>query len=178
MLSLVPIDIVTIDDLKNQWVKQLDNIGDDSDLTTYLASQYMHLIDWHVKLCDDDSCKDVYIYKAEDGRLRAIAEILDSSRSKDPSVKLLDIHIEPDLNSQFPDQLDFKFMMDLAEVFGAVLALASRMAFDNGTNKLKIYGRTEQMQSLFGALVSQADEFDFNMYLQGKWLIMETGEGK
>jgi len=176
MLQLKKLSHDAVSILKARWIDQLNDIIESTG-ATYLASDFERIFDWCDKHCEDNSSDSVYILETEDGQPRAVSEIVDASRAKDPSLKFLNVYMEPSLCTDWRERLDSATMIDITHVLAAVVAGAAELAAEKGINKLKIYSRTEEMNGVFDALLSlpgsEVPE-GFKLYKQGyKWLVIE-----
>ena len=146
-LSVLTSDAVDI--IKRDWYKQLDELESDG---SYLYSSVERIVDWCEKsILEDGHC----LYSLDDSEkksVRAIVEIADASKAKDPSFKFLNIYMEPSLVNSL------------------------QMALKKGTRKLKVYARTDEMKNMFDSLVLTANPQDSGatLYRQGRWLVIEA----
>jgi len=68
-------------------------------------------------------------------------------------------------------------LLEIAAVFSFAFAESLKMAVGNGTEKLKLFGRSTEMLSMFDRLVETAEQSGpANIYRQGKWLVIEIKE--
>jgi len=172
-LSLQKISDELISGIRKDWFEQLDDFDEES---AYLGSSIERIIDWCEKvlsqgepiclwsLCEDDSTKS-----------RAILEITDARKSKDPSFKFLNIYLEPSLIFDCKEEVRQEELIEVINITSYALIASLQLALQNGTKKLKIFGRTEEMRSLFDSLVLTAkpEEMEATVYRQGKWLVIE-----
>ncbi|MCF6231138.1 MAG: hypothetical protein L3J62_10215 [Gammaproteobacteria bacterium] len=178
-MKLKNVDHAAVKTLKERWLTQLDLIIEATG-ATYLSSDFERTFDWCDKHCEDGADKHLYILETNNGEPRAVAEIINASKSKDPSFKFLNIYLEPNLNTDWRETLDSKTMIDIAGVIAAVIAEAAKLASQNGTNKLKIYGRTDEMNGIFDALLSLTGKdapAGLSLYKQSKWLVIKMENG-
>lgn len=173
--DLKPISQKTIDGIKLEWINQVDDIGEEG---AYLYSGIERLVDWCEKVISEKQTFLWELYHKDAGVPRAVVEVADASKSKDPSFKLLTIYLEPRLILDCKDEIRKEDLQEITSVYTYALVHSLQLAQSNGTDKLKIYGRTEEMRSLFDALVLNADTEDagVTVYRQGKWLVID-GKG-
>lgn len=162
----------TVDGIKREWFKQLDNFGDDG---SYLNSSIERIIDWCDKALLDS---DVFLWElCEEGldAPHAIVEIADASKSKDPSFKFLNIYLEPRLILDYKDEIRKEDLQEVISIFAYAMMASLDLAQNNGTSKLKVYGRTDEMRNLFDSLVlnTDTDGIGVTIYRQGKWLVID-----
>lgn len=106
----------------------------------------------------------------------AVVEVTDATRAKDPSFKFLSIYLEPGLILDCKEVVNKDDILAVIRVIGFAIGETFRMAVRSDTNKLKIFGRTDEMRNVFDTLVATIDTTDFGakVYRQGKWLIIES----
>lgn len=159
--------------INSQWNQQLDNIDDDA---SYLKSSVERIVDWCEKsIAQDDHC----LYALSDSEkksIRAIVEITDASKSKDPSFKFLNIYLEPNLINDYKDEIRQDDLLEGIKIIAFALVESLKMAVNKGTKKLKVYARTDEMKNIFDSLIatSNPEESGAVFYRQGKWLVIET----
>ncbi len=112
-----------------------------------------------------------------EGNIKAVAEILNASRSKAPSFKFLTVYLGPNLSTEWRETLESSVIIDITKVLVAVIIRAVEMASNGGQSKLKIFNRTEEMNRIFDVLLSQSEKLPgIKLYKQSKWLIIELEE--
>ena len=173
--DLNPISLKTVAGIKSDWYKQVDEIGEEG---AYLYSGIERIVDWCEKVITE---KQTFLWELCHTKADtpcAIVEVADASKSKDPAFKLLTIYLEPRLILDCKDEIRKEDLQEITSVYTYALVNSLQLAQDNGTFKLKIYGRTEEMRSLFDALVLNTDNEDtgVTIYRQGKWLVID-GKG-
>lgn len=173
MLELKKLNEDAVNRLENQWISQLDEINKSAE-AGFLYSDLNRTI----ALCEKHAKEqtDCY-YSLEDssGSVKAVAEILNASKSKDPSFKFLTVYLEPSLNTEWQDTLESSVIIDITKVLIAVIVRAVKLTSDGGQNKLKIFNRTEEMNRIFDVLLSQSEKLPgIKLYKQSKWLIIEV----
>lgn len=171
--DLKPISQKTIDGIKLEWIKQVDDIGEEG---AYLYSGIERLVDWCEKVISE---KQTFLWElCQKGAVApcAIVEVADASKSKDPAFKLLTVYLEPRLILECKSEIRKEDLQEITSVYMYALVNSLQLAQDNGTLKLKIYGRTEEMRSLFDALVLNTDSegTGVTIYRQGKWLVIDA----
>jgi len=160
-----------VDLLNTQWNQQLDSIESD---VSYLISSVERIVDWCEKsIAKGEQC--LYAISQKDS-IRAIVEITDASKSKDPSFKFLNIYLEPNLISDYKDEVRQVDLLEGIHIISFALTESLRMASNKGTKKLKVYARTDEMKNMFDSLVatSNPEESGAVFFRQGRWLVIET----
>ena len=158
--------------INSQWNQQLDSLDDDA---SYLKSSVERIVDWCEKsIAQDDHC----LYALSDNEknsIRAIVEITDASKSKDPSFKFLNVYLEPNLINDHKDEIRQEDLLEGIKIIAFALVKSLKMAVNNGTKKLKVYARTDEMKNMFDSLVatSNPEVSGAVFYRQGKWLVIE-----
>ncbi len=159
--------------INNQWNQQLDMLESDS---SYLESSVERIVDWCEKSITQDNHCLYALSDSEKNSIRAIVEITDARKSKDPSFKFLNIYLEPSLINDYKDEIRREDLLEGIKIIAFALAESLKMAVNNGTKKLKVYARTDEMKNMFDSLVatSNPEESGAVFYRQGKWLVIET----
>lgn len=175
MLKLTILNQDAVDKLKEQWACQLGEINKKTE-AGFLYSD----LNRTVALCEKNVKEQTdcyYSLKDTEGNIKAIAEILNASRSKDPSFKFLTVYLEPNLSTEWRDTLESAVIVDITTVLVAVIVRAVEMTSNGGQSKLKIFNRTEEMNRIFDVLLSQSEKLPgIKLYKQSKWLIIELEE--
>jgi len=159
--------------INNQWNQQLDMLESDS---SYLESSVERIVGW----CENSIAQDNHCLYAlsdsEKNSIRAIVEITDARKSKDPSFKFLNIYLEPNLINDYKDEIRREDLLEGIKIIAFALAQSLKMAVNKGTKKLKAYARTDEMKNMFDSLVatSNPEESGAVFYRQGRWLVIET----
>jgi len=159
--------------INNQWNQQLDMLEADS---SYLDSSVERIVDWCEKSIAQDNHCLYALSDSEKNSIRAIVEITDARKSKDPSFKFLNIYLEPSLINDYKDEIRREDLLEGIKIIAYALAQSLKMAVNKGTKKLKVYARTDEMKNMFDSLVatSNPEESGAVFYRQGKWLVIET----
>jgi len=159
--------------INNQWNQQLDGI--DSDVS-YLESSVERIVDWCEKSIAQDDHSLYALSESEKNSIRAIVEITDARKSKDPSFKFLNIYLEPNLINDYKDEIRQEDLLEGIEIIAFALVESLKMAVSKGSKKLKVYARNDEMKNMFDSLVATSDpeESGAVFYRQGKWLVIET----
>jgi len=159
--------------VNTQWNQQLESLDSDP---SYLESSVERIVDWCEKsIAQVNHC--LYALSDSDkNSIRAIVEITDARKSKDPSFKFLNIYLEPSLINDYKDEIRQEDLLEGIEIIAFALAQSLKMALNKGTRKLKVYARTDEMKNMFDSLVatSNPEESGAVFYRQGKWLVIET----
>ncbi|SHE20176.1 hypothetical protein [methanotrophic endosymbiont of Bathymodiolus puteoserpentis (Logatchev)] len=175
MLELNILNEDAVNKLEEQWTYQLDEINKKVE-AGFLYSE----VNRTVALCEKHAKEQAdYYYSLTDteGNIKAVAEILNASRSKDPSFKFLTVYLEPNLSTEWRETLESSVIIDITKVLVAVIIRAVEMASNGGQSKLKIFNRTEEMNRIFDVLLSQSEKLpSIKLYKQSKWLIIELEE--
>lgn len=173
--SLKKLDGNSVNVLIDQWSGQLDKILTTTE-ASWLESVYDQRLSWFGKVCSENVENSFYALVSTDGKYRAVTEITDASKGKDPSIKFLNVYAEPNLNVEWMDSVASETIHDGSEVMLSAITGAARLALETGVNKLKVYGRTDEMLGMFDALlmahnVSESD--GIKLFRQAKWLVIE-----
>lgn len=170
--DLKPISQKTIDGIKLEWFNQVDDIGEEG---AYLYSGIERLVDWCEKVITEEQTFLWELCHTDVKVPSAVVEVADASKSKDPAFKLLTIYLEPRLILDCKDEIRKEDLEEITSVYMYALVNSLKLAEANGTTKLKIYGRTEEMRSLFDALVLNTDSegTGVTIYRQSKWLVID-----
>ncbi len=166
----------TIGYLRSEWFRQIGDLG---DIAGPLFNSYERLIDWCEKQLSAETGDVASIPHCvvEDGEERpcAIVEITDACGSKDPSLKLLSLHLEPQLALDYREELHAEDLLEPIRIMVAALNGAFRLTVKNGVDKLKVYGRTEEVRGLFDSMIAtqEAAPEAIKIYRQSKWLVIE-----
>ena len=173
--SLVKMNKEAIQGIQEEWFAQLEHLGEEG---AAFGSSVERIVDWCEKAIsgDDDTAPCLWALNQE-GRSapHAIVEMTDASRSKDPAFKFLNVELEPRLILDYKEEIRKSDLMETVKIISFALVEALKLALNNGTRKLKIYGRTDEMRSIFDSLILTIDpkSNDFNIYRQSKWLVIE-----
>jgi len=171
--SLEKICSKTVTDIRTGWTIQLESLGDEGKM---LISGIERTAGWCEKEIENTSSplSLMAICEAGTDAPRAILEITDARKSKDPSYKFLNIFLEPRLILDYKDEIHHKDVVEITKVVTFAFVEVLKMAIMNKTEKLKIYGRSAEMLSVFDTLVGNVEQSGSeNLYRQGKWLVIE-----
>lgn len=172
-IELLKVDKQSVSIIKHDWYQQLNDLEDDA---SYLLSSVERIVDWCEKsLLENGHCLYA-LHDSEKNSVRAIVEITDASKSKDPSFKFLNIYMEPSLINDYKDEIRQEDILESVKVITFALVNSLHLALKKGTKKLKVYARTDEMRNMFDSLVATAnpDESGAVLYRQGKWLVIEA----
>ena len=159
----------TAKNINDGWFEQLSDI--DGDLS-YLASSVDRMVDWCEKVLAAGENHLWEICEEGDTFPRAIVEIADARKSKDPSLKFLNIYLEPNLILDYKEEVLKEDIEAAIDILAYAMIASLSLAEDKGTRKLKIFGRTSEMLNLFDSLLLTAPD-EYNLKRQGKWMIIE-----
>ena len=172
-MELTKLSIDSVNTIKKNWFLQLDELEDDG---SYLYSSVERIVDWCEKSVG--GAEHCLFSLNDDSSVRAVVEIADASKSKDPSFKFLNIYLEPSLIVDYKDEVRQEDLEEPIAIIAFALLESLKMALENGTTKLKVYARTDEMKNLFDSLVltanETADKSNAEFYRQGRWLVIET----
>ncbi len=172
-IKLLELDAKAVFLIKTNWNQQLDDLEDDS---SYLKSSVERIVDWCEKSIQEDSHCLYALHDGEKKSIRAIVEITDARKSKDPSFKFLNIYMEPSLISDYKDEIRQEDLLEEIGIITFALVESLKMAISKNTKKLKVYARTDEMKNMFDSLVITAnpEESGAEIYRQGRWLVIEA----
>ena len=94
-------------------------------------------------------------------------------------LKLLKIHVEPNLTS-YSEKESSGQLSELYKVIASSILESIKLIFLNSVYKLKIYGRTQEMHTMFFALTNDQkliDLFDskgLKATTEGAWLVIQN----
>ncbi len=162
-----------VESINSQWNQQLDELDFDA---SYLKSSVERIVGWCEKsIVQNEHCLYA-LCDSEKNSIRAIVEITDARKSKDPSFKFLNIHLEPNLINDYKEEVRQEDLLEEIKVITFALVESLKMAVNKGTKKLKVYARTNEMKNMFDSLVATSNpkESGAVFYRQGKWLVIET----
>jgi len=170
--NLKSISQPTIDGIKSEWYKQVDAIGDEG---AYLYSATDRTVDWCEKVMKTKETSLLEVCRTNSTVPSALIEVSDARKSKDPALKLLTIYLAPRLILDCKESVSQSELQEISDIYTDSIIFSLKMAHGNGVSKLKIYGRTAEMQSLFDVLVFNADPESTGITVkrQGKWLIID-----
>ncbi|VAW66545.1 hypothetical protein MNBD_GAMMA10-3050 [hydrothermal vent metagenome] len=172
-IELSELSAEAVDLIHTQWNQQLDSLDSDA---SYLKSSIERIVDWCKKSITQDSHCLYALRDNEKKSIRAIVEITDASKSKDPSFKFLNVYLEPNLINDHKEEVRQEDLLEGIKIIAFALVESLKMAASKGTKKLKVYARTDEMKNMFDSLVatSNPEESGVVFYRQGKWLVIET----
>ncbi len=108
----------------------------------------------------------------------AVVDMTDAHKSKDPSLKLLDFNLQPILLLQLEEEVDSNTIGGAIHIIGFAIVSAMNLAYQKGVRKFKIYGRSQELITMFDSLVATAKEWSkYKVYRQQKWLVIESAGG-
>ena len=172
--ELKPLSQEVVGELKAEWMKQLDSLGDE---VVYVEGSVERIVGWCEKSAEEGGADPaLWALTAEGSPVpRAVVEMTDARRSRDPSFKFLNIFMEPSLIMDYKEEVHKDELLELIKITTFALTEALRMVVDTGVKKLKIFGRTDEMKSVFDTLILSFNEVSqLDAYRQGKWLVIEA----
>jgi len=94
--SLEKICSTTGGSIRDEWTCQLDSLGDEGKICLSDVERFASWCEKQVDVCNENDHMNLMAL-CETGKSapRAILEITDASRSKDPAYKLLNVYLEP-----------------------------------------------------------------------------------
>jgi hypothetical protein len=173
--SLTEVSSKTISGISDAWFQQLEILGDEG---IAFSSSVERIVDWCEKEIEEKQPGELCLWAlCSDGgdNPRAIVEMTDARKSKDPSFKFLNIYLEPRLILDYKDEVRKDDLSEAIKIISFALTESMKISMSNGLNKLKVYGRTAEMRSMFDNLILSADDNGpINLYRQSKWLVIEA----
>ncbi len=174
--SLLKVDTKAIQGIRHEWFAQLEHLGEEG---AAFGSSVERTVDWCEKIIADDSGETPCLWALNQEGIsapRAIVEMTDASKSKDPSFKFLNVYLEPRLVLDYKEEIHQSDLVESVQIISFALIEALRLTLDNGTQKLKVYGRTDEMRSMFDSLIltMNKENNDFSIYRQSKWLVIKA----
>ena len=173
-MDLIAFDLDRVKETRALWDTQLNGF-ETADL---VANTYERLFDWvekHVR--EPEATLKVSGLLDDDGECKAILELADAERARDPSLKLLNIYVQPHLNVELYDEIDSALAKQIFAVLTAAFGRSIEAAFiDRGVRKLKVFGRTDEIRGIFDGIVAFFDRNEvpnIKTYRQGRWLVFE-----
>ena len=172
--TLNRVSSINVNELNDTWLNQLEKLEEDAGYLQCSVERIIQSCDLAVK-GDTDHCLWALCDKGS-SMPRAIVEMTNASRSKDPSFKFLNVHVEPALILDYKDDIEATELQELGKIVTYALIESMKLTIDSGTNKLKVFARTQEMISLFDSLLMVQDQKATGLKLsrQGKWLIIEA----
>lgn len=168
-------DLNELNEIKAVWMAEIE--GEDSDFIAYLEERIFLVCE---RTVERDDPADVWVLSSkEDGSPKALVELADATRGKDPSFKFLTLHIEPKYILQFVqekdemDRDDFKTLVGI--MIGAIIE-SYRMAHFEHDKKLKILGKNNFLRELFPALILMNDPEESGLKFErhANWLVIDS----
>jgi hypothetical protein len=172
-------DDVTWNATLKQWKEDAKSLGDEG---VFLISDIEQRLCWIQKITKDTNNQDMYGYflvKKGDAYASSLMEISHAlPKTKKSWLKLLEITLRPALLPR--DGISGDLMKEAFLVLSNSIACAINLIFDeHPSSKLKIYGRTNEMQSLFANILvnskkleKELSNFGLSIGLEGKWLLV------
>lgn len=176
MFSLKKMNHELLQATQDVWDSQLQGLSDDVDLP---SSRYEQVLDYARKyVAPGDNGNQIIYGVVEEGKdySAAILDMANARRSRDPSLKLLNIYLQPQFSIESFDKVSSTLLREVNEVLTVALTESVRAAFrDHGLRKLKVYGRTGEMLGFFDQIIANLDskEIGLEIYKQGAWLVFD-----
>lgn len=173
MFELKELELAAVEELQTRWFKQLDDIAEEVDVSWLYGDYEGRLARMRQHFQKVNESKLYLLNEKKEGNPRAVIQLTNAHRSKDPAVKFLEICVEPALSTEWRENFDKDFISDLFKVSAGAVYCAAVEARNVSISKLKIYGRTEELRNTFDSMVMDVSKSGLNVYREGKWLIIE-----
>jgi hypothetical protein len=167
---------------KSKWTEQAENFGDFGVMVTDDVINIFNRIE-----SDQSDNEHVYFLVENTGdHGKAILKVMHAMpHVKDNSyLKLLNIHLEPNLIFDFDGNKSSEKLNELYSVLASSILEAIKLIFLSSVCKLKIYGRTEEMRSIFLALIANQtieksifSDNGLSAYVESAWLVIQKNTG-
>lgn len=160
--------------LRENWRAQLDSITDNADFVELGLDQIMAWCDANINKNKGEHCFWV-LYDVDTCSPKAIIEMTDARRSKESSFKLLNVYFEPALALDYKESIEQEELFESVKITSYAIVESLKTALQYGAQKLKIFGRTNQMLGLFDSLLSHQDltGTEIKMSRHNNWLVIE-----
>ena len=170
---LSKINKINVSELSENWLEQIEELDEDA---AYLLGSIERIVSWCEKILDGGKPQCLWALCDEGSDCpRAIVEMTNATGSKDPSFKFLNIHVEPRLILDFKQDIGKNELEALGKIIAYAFMESLKLALNSGSKKLKIYARTQEMNTLFDTLILKSTpEEGADLYRQGKWLVIEA----
>jgi hypothetical protein len=177
MFQLEVMKSALLQETRKVWDSQLDLLSETIDIP---YSRYEQILDFAQKYVDPGDNGALIIYGVvRDGEQHAsaILEMTNARCSRDPSLKLLNMYLQPQLNIDLLDTIPSGVLSEINDVITASLSKAVTTAFsDHGLRKLKAFGRNDEMRGFFDSVIAKIGDSDvlgLKVYRQSSWLVFE-----
>jgi hypothetical protein len=168
---------------REEWARQIESINQEEDIV--LPTNYERIVDWAektVKSEDEIFARPHGVTSDLNGGpeyAKALLKITYAHNRKPAYVKLLEIHLEPELDLDGREQIEFSDRKEARRVVSNALLNSLELIFtDLPSSKLKVYGRTEQMKSFFDLTIDTLEEEGslpdgLDIEREGSWLVFD-----
>jgi hypothetical protein len=108
---------------------------------------------------------------------KALLKLTYAHNLTDPYVKLLEIHLEPNLDLENREHIESSLRREARSVVSHALINSLELTFEDlPSSRLKVYGRTEQMRTFFDFTLDSLAENGLlpdglDIERQGYWLV-------
>ncbi|HFD81039.1 MAG TPA: hypothetical protein ENK05_11725 [Gammaproteobacteria bacterium] len=175
--SFVELNEELLGKIRDQWKAKIEALPDEA--IDILWPTYQRTVGWCEKYVDpNQESGDLWLHVVVDGDgcPVALVELTNAHRAKDPSIKFLNIDLEPSSIMNLQDSVDQESLGKVLNVIMFAITSAFAIAI-NQVRKFKIYGRDDEIVSVFDALIAKHmndPEQPFNIYRQQRWLVIEA----
>ena len=178
-----PLSLDLLESTREEWSRQVKSINQDEDIV--LPTNYERVVDWAEKTVESED--EIYArphgvtseLDSEPDYAKALLKLTYAHNRNPAYVKLLEIHLEPKLDLEGREQIDFSDRKGARRVVSNALVNSLKLTFaDLPSSKLKVYGRTEQMKSFFDLIIGNLEEDGLlpdglDIERQGSWLVFD-----
>lgn len=178
--KLLKADKTIIAETRDNWLIQANALD---DFGVMVADDVNNIFD-NLEPETTDNEYTYFLIKNSETHGRAFLKIMHAApHRKDESwFKLLKIRLEPNLNLEGKDAKSEDDATDMFEVLAAAIFESISLIFVNEIRTVKIYGRTEEMRSMFTALLTNEplkklfSDKRLDARREGAWLVVEKQE--
>lgn len=181
-MELQPLSHDFLNKTREVWLNQVEDINQDDN--TVLPSNYERVLDWFEKTVasDDEPYARPHAVVTESNGAdyaRALLKITYAQNRSRPFLKLLEIHLEPNLDLDGREHLDSSARREARRIVSSALVKSLEFTFESlPSSKLKVYGRTEQMRALYDFSIDSLEETGalpdgLTVNREGAWLVFD-----
>lgn len=178
-----PLSLDLLETTREEWSQQIETINQQQGII--LPTNYERIVDWAEKTVQSE--EEIYarphgVTSEQDGEpdyAKALLKLTYAHNRNPAYVKLLEMHLEPRLDLEGRDQIEFSDRKEARRVVSYGLINSLELTFDDlPSSKLKVYGRTEQMRSFFDFAIDGLEEEGqlpdgLDIERQGSWLVFD-----
>lgn len=180
--KLLKADKTIIAETRANWLSQASDLD---DFGVMVADDINNIFD-NLEPETTDNEYTYFLIKNSERYGRAFLKIMHAApyRKNESWFKLLKIRLEPNLNLEGKDAKSEDDATDMFEVLAAAIFESISLLFVNKIRTVKIYGRTEEMRSMFIALLANEplknlfSDKGLDARREGAWLVVEKQELK